>query len=144
MKTIAIIPAAGLGIRMKADIPKQFLTLDGKPILAVTLEKFNGCSLIDGIILVVPSDDVDFCTSEIVGKYGLDKVTKVIPGGKRRQDSVRAGIDAGYYTLIMPVLNQPAFEEMTDELADAEKKNISIMAMKSMKGISLKDIQCCL
>ncbi|MGD9161124.1 MAG: 2-C-methyl-D-erythritol 4-phosphate cytidylyltransferase [Desulfobacteraceae bacterium] len=94
MRTIAIIPAAGFGVRMKSDIPKQFLTLDGKPILAVTLEKFNSCSLIDGIILVVPADDVGFCTSEIVEKYNLNKVLKVTPGGKRRQDSVRAGIDA--------------------------------------------------
>ena len=66
MRTIAIIPAAGFGIRMQSDIPKQFLKLDGKPILAVTLEKFNSCSLIDGIILVVPGDDVSFCISEIV------------------------------------------------------------------------------
>lgn len=94
MRTIAIIPAAGFGIRMKVEIPKQFLKLDGKPILAMTLEKFNGCSLIDGIILVVPADDVDFCVSEIVEKYCFNKVLKVTAGGKRRQDSVRSGIKA--------------------------------------------------
>ena len=94
MKTIAIIPAAGFGVRMKAGIPKQFLKLDGKPVLAVTLEKFNSCPLVDGIILVVPADDIDFCISEIVKKYTLSKVLKVTAGGKRRQDSVRAGIEA--------------------------------------------------
>lgn len=94
MRTIAIIPAAGFGVRMKAEIPKQFLKLDGKPILVVTLEKFNSCSLVDGIILVVPADDVDFCKKEIVEKYRLNKVLKITAGGKRRQDSVRAGIKA--------------------------------------------------
>ena len=79
---------------MNTEIPKQFLKLDGKPVLAVTLEKFNGCPLIHGIIVVVPADDVDFCMNEIVKKYGLKKVLKVIAGGKRRQDSVRAGIKA--------------------------------------------------
>lgn len=94
MKTIAIIPAAGFGVRMNAKIPKQFLELDGKPILAVTLEKFNRCSLVDGIIIVVPADDVEFCIKEIVEKFGIDKAVKVTAGGKRRQDSVRAGIKA--------------------------------------------------
>ena len=94
MRTIAIIPAAGFGARMKAEIPKQFLKLDGKPILAVTLEKFNRCPLVDGIILVVPAEEVDFCNREIVEKYNLSKVLKVTAGGKRRQDSVRAGIEA--------------------------------------------------
>ncbi len=94
MKTIAIIPAAGFGVRMKTDVPKQFLKLEEKPILAVTLEKFNECALIDGIILVVPTDDRKYCTEEIVKKYNLKKVLKVIPGGARRQDSVRAGIKA--------------------------------------------------
>ena len=92
MKTIAIIPAAGFGIRMKAKIPKQFLKLDGRPVLAVTLEKFNECSLVDGIIPVVPADDVEYCNRDIVEQYGLGKVIKVIAGGARRQDSVRAGI----------------------------------------------------
>ena len=94
MKTIAIIPAAGFGIRMNAGIPKQFLKLDGKPILAVTLEKFNRCPLVDGIVLVVPVDDIGFCINEIVKKYKLNKVLRVTAGGKRRQDSVRAGIEA--------------------------------------------------
>ena len=79
---------------MKADVPKQYLKLEGKPILAVTLEKFNGCDLIDGIILVVPADDQKYCSKEIVKKYNFNKVLKVTAGGARRQDSVRAGINA--------------------------------------------------
>jgi 2-C-methyl-D-erythritol 4-phosphate cytidylyltransferase len=92
MITIAIIPAAGMGIRMNAKVPKQFIELEGKPLLAITLEKFNACPLIDGIILVVPANDIDFCKTEIVRKYNLGKVMSVTPGGARRQDSVRLGL----------------------------------------------------
>lgn len=94
MKTIAIIPAAGFGIRMSSDIPKQYLKLNDRPILSITVKKFNECALINEIILVVPPMDVDFCKKEIVEKFGFNKVIKVIPGGSRRQDSVRAGIEA--------------------------------------------------
>jgi len=94
MKTIAIIPAAGMGVRMNAKVPKQFIELEGKPLLAITLEKFNACPLIDCIILAVPAHDVDFCKTEIVMKYNINKVIRITPGGARRQDSVRAGLEA--------------------------------------------------
>jgi len=93
-KTLAIIPAAGAGVRLRTDKAKQFLDLNGKPLLALTLEKFQVCSAIDGITLVVPLDEVDYCQREIIDKYDLTKVEKVVVGGTRRQDSVRLGIEA--------------------------------------------------
>lgn len=103
LKTAAIIPAAGSGVRMGTDRAKQFLDLDGKPLLAVTLEKFQACPSIDIIILVVPLDDVEYCQREIIGRYRLTKVKKVVAGGERRQDSVRLGIEAtrGDYGLVL-------------------------------------------
>jgi 2-C-methyl-D-erythritol 4-phosphate cytidylyltransferase len=92
MITIAIIPAAGMGVRMNAKVPKQFIELEGKPLLAITLEKFNSCPLINGIILVVPANEINFCKTEIVMKYNISKVIRVTPGSARRQDSVKAGI----------------------------------------------------
>ncbi len=94
MITIAIIPAAGMGVRMNAKVPKQFLALEGKPLLAITLEKLNACPLINGIIIVVPASDIDFCKTEIVMKYKISKVIRITPGGARRQDSVRLGLKA--------------------------------------------------
>ncbi len=91
---VAIIPSAGSGARMGSDRAKQFLDLDGVPLLAVTLEPFQSCPEIGAIILVVPQSDVDFCRHEIVERFGLDKVRRVVPGGKRRQDSVRLGLEA--------------------------------------------------
>jgi 2-C-methyl-D-erythritol 4-phosphate cytidylyltransferase len=94
LKTVAVIPCAGSGVRMGAGRAKQFLEINDKPILALTLEKFQACTLIHSIILVVPMADIDFCKREIVDKYRLDKVEQVILGGERRQDSVRLGLEA--------------------------------------------------
>jgi 2-C-methyl-D-erythritol 4-phosphate cytidylyltransferase len=93
-KTIAIIPAAGAGVRMGAHRAKQFLEISGKPILAMTLGAFQRSPAVDDIILVVPSEDLEYCRTQIVERFSLDKVKKVVRGGKRRQDSVRLGLEA--------------------------------------------------
>ena len=102
-KTVAIIPAAGAGIRMGGDRPKQFLELEGRPILQVTLERFQQSPDVDGIIVVVPSAEVGYCRREIVERHDLEKVKRVIAGGERRQDSVRLGIEAsgGEYEFVL-------------------------------------------
>ena len=73
-KTVAIIPAAGAGVRMETNRPKQFLDLEGRPVLARTLEVFQACPLIDSIILIIPEQDVKLTRREIVEPYGLTKV----------------------------------------------------------------------
>ena len=79
------------------------MELEGRPLLAVTLERFELSPDIDGIVLVVPPDKVDYCRGEIVEKYDLTKVKKVVAGGERRQDSVRLGLEAteGHYPLVL-------------------------------------------
>jgi len=103
MRTAAIITAAGAGIRMGGDQAKQFMELGGRPILAVTLECFDLSPDINGIVLVVPSGKVDYCRGEIVKRYDLAKVEKVVAGGERRQDSVRLGLEAteGHFPLVL-------------------------------------------
>jgi len=58
------------------------------------MERFQLSPAIHSIIAVVPAGQVDYCRTELVERYGLTKVVKVIAGGKRRQDSVRLGIEA--------------------------------------------------
>jgi 2-C-methyl-D-erythritol 4-phosphate cytidylyltransferase len=99
MKAIAIIAAGGRGKRIIATdserkLPKQFLMLRDKPVLAHTVEKFERCELVDEIILAVPEDYLGHCSQGIVDKYGLRKVRKVICGGEERQDSVYLGLKA--------------------------------------------------
>lgn len=92
MRTVAIIVAAGTGKRMKNKIPKAFLSLLQKPILAQTLQPFAKCACIDEIIVVVPKGYESYCRKWVIDKYGFHKVIAIIPGGKERQDSVCAAI----------------------------------------------------
>jgi len=94
VRTLAVVPAAGAGLRMGKGRAKQFLDLGGKPLLAVTLHIFQHSPAIHEVTLVVPSDEVEYCKREIVQRYGLEKVKRVVAGGERRQDSVRLGLEA--------------------------------------------------
>jgi 2-C-methyl-D-erythritol 4-phosphate cytidylyltransferase len=93
MKTLAIIPAGGLGTRMGGHIPKQYLMLGGIPILVHTLMAFQEASLVDTIYLVLPDEDVQQAPQKILSPYNLAKVKRILPGGERRQDSVKRGVD---------------------------------------------------
>jgi len=92
MANIAIIPAAGTGSRMQADVNKQYLLLAGRPILTHTLTLFAAHPRIDRICVVVPAEEINYCRAEIVMLYGLDKVSAIIAGGPTRQDSVANGL----------------------------------------------------
>ncbi len=90
----AIIPAAGSGSRMGLNHPKQYHLLAGVPILVHTIRVFALASCIDKIVVVVPMDRVD-STISLLEEYGLSGDTlQVICGGRRRQDSVKAGLDS--------------------------------------------------
>jgi len=90
----AIIPAAGSGTRMGLDHPKQFHSLAGFPILVHTVRKFVKAGCVDSIVVVVPADRVD-STKDLLQEYYLfDSAITVVAGGKRRQDSVKCGLDS--------------------------------------------------
>lgn len=90
-KTTAVILAAGQGKRMNSGVHKQYLLIDGKPVLYYSLKAFED-SIIDDIVLVVGKGEEDFCRSEILGKYGIKKVKAIVEGGKERYHSVAYGI----------------------------------------------------
>ncbi len=94
MRTVAIVPAAGSGNRMGRELSKQYLSLGGMPLLVHTLKVFEECPLVDGLLVVVPAQDVEFVRDTFLLPWRLKKVDGVIAGGKERQDSVRAGIEA--------------------------------------------------
>jgi len=88
----AIIPAAGSGTRMQASLPKQYLQLSGRPILIHSIAAFDNCAEIDRIVVAVAPDHLH-STRHLVEEWQLGAKTEVIAGGRRRQDSVRAGVD---------------------------------------------------
>ncbi|MEG6617531.1 2-C-methyl-D-erythritol 4-phosphate cytidylyltransferase [Peptococcaceae bacterium 1198_IL3148] len=90
--TYAVIPAAGTGSRMGAKTKKQYLQLDGWPVLAHTLKIFEKSPTISGVVLVVGEQEVEWCRQQIVERYGFNKVLVVVPGGNHRQHSVYNGL----------------------------------------------------
>ena len=91
-KVHAIIVAAGKGIRMNDSVRKQYIALDGSPILRHTLKIFDSCPLVIQIILVVPKEDFDFCRNDILMPAKLQKDINLVAGGPERQDSVYNGL----------------------------------------------------
>ncbi|MFA5088011.1 MAG: 2-C-methyl-D-erythritol 4-phosphate cytidylyltransferase [Candidatus Omnitrophota bacterium] len=93
MKTQAIIPAAGMGLRLKASSPKPFIRLRGKPICVYALEMFQKSPLINSVIVVAHVRYLEKFR-RIAQKYKLDKITKIVAGGEERHQSVCRGLEA--------------------------------------------------
>lgn len=87
-----LILAGGVGQRMRSSgMPKQFLSVFGKPIIIYTLEKFERCEDIDSVVVACNAAWIDYL-SDLVHRYGLRKVQAIIAGGRDRQESVLNGI----------------------------------------------------
>lgn len=92
-RTGAVILAGGKGKRMHSAVQKQYLSLDGKPLIFYSLDAFEK-SQVDEIVLVVGAGEEDKIRCEIVEHFGFTKVSKVVAGGKERYHSVYAGLQA--------------------------------------------------
>ncbi len=90
----AIITAAGRGTRLQSNISKQFIQINGKPIIAHTLQSFQDAFRVNAVYLVVPEDYLEYCREKIVKKYHFTKVRAVVVGGPIRQDSVFNALNA--------------------------------------------------
>jgi 2-C-methyl-D-erythritol 4-phosphate cytidylyltransferase len=73
---------------MGKQTPKPYLPVGGKPILAHTLEVFEGIKEIREVVLAVHPNDLDYCQERVIAEYGFKKVLRLVPGGKERQDTV--------------------------------------------------------
>ncbi|MDO9264577.1 MAG: 2-C-methyl-D-erythritol 4-phosphate cytidylyltransferase [Desulfosalsimonadaceae bacterium] len=93
--TSAVIVAGGNGIRMQADIRKQYLALGKLPILCHTLAAFVASPLVHHIYLVVPETDFKFCEKEVIAPIGgHHPPVHLVAGGGNRQESVYHGLSA--------------------------------------------------
>ena len=91
MKVLAIIPAAGAGVRMGGETPKQFLSIDGVPIVIHTLRKFNQAESIDEIYVGVRPEDMERAQAEIQREQ-FEKPVRLVAGGATRQQTVALGL----------------------------------------------------
>ena len=91
MKNYVILLAGGVGKRMGGDIPKQFMEVEGKPIIVYSIDNFQRNPQIEKIVVVCVKDWIDHLR-ELIAKYNLTKVEWVVPGGDTGHDSIRNGV----------------------------------------------------
>lgn len=91
-KNYALIVAGGKGKRVGRDISKQFICINNKPIIWYTINAFESCECIDGIVIVISKDDMKYFNENILKVYDFKKVLDVVEGGAERQDSVYNGL----------------------------------------------------
>ncbi|MCP5062625.1 MAG: 2-C-methyl-D-erythritol 4-phosphate cytidylyltransferase [Ignavibacteriae bacterium] len=142
MKTFAIIPSGGIGSRILSSIPKQYVKVLGKELIAYTLQVFQNSNLIDEIIIPAQPSYFDLLNS-IKEKYNLDKVVRIIEGGKERQDSVYNGLKqlslidedlVVVHDAARPLLSQELLEKSINEA----KKYDSIVVAKKASDTLIK------
>jgi 2-C-methyl-D-erythritol 4-phosphate cytidylyltransferase len=90
----AIIVAAGQGSRMGGTLSKQYLPLDGAPILRRTIDAFIDSALFNEIIAVVAADDIDYCREHVLKGLPPALPLRLVAGGRERQESVCNGLKA--------------------------------------------------
>jgi len=140
--TVALVPAAGRGLRMGGPVPKQFLSIGGQPLIVHSLRTLQASSVIDAIVLAVPESDLAYCQSDIVEAHRFTKVIKVVAGGQERQDSVRhalAVVDSQVEIVVVhdavrPFLTQRMLEEV---VAAARSNGAAIIALPMRDTVKL-------
>jgi len=90
----AIIVAAGKGVRMGTELRKQYLVAAGRPILSHTLHKFDVCTAIDKIYLVIPRHDFAYCQQKVLPAACLNNPVQLVDGATKRQQSVFRGLES--------------------------------------------------
>ena len=89
MQTLAVLVAAGRGERIGTARPKAFLEIGGRPLLVRAAQALSAASRVDAIVAVVPRDEIEVARQLLAP---VAKVSAVVAGGERRQDSVLAGL----------------------------------------------------
>ncbi|MEX2260533.1 MAG: 2-C-methyl-D-erythritol 4-phosphate cytidylyltransferase [Bryobacteraceae bacterium] len=147
MNVSVILPAAGLGTRMSAATSgtsrKQFMLLDGSPILVHTVRKFASCDLVSRIVVAVRPDDVEWVT-ELLNRESLAKPVQVVPGGDSRQQSVDnalAAIDPStdivvVHDAVRPFVELQIIERVIREAAETGAAIVGVVPVDTVKRVT--------
>lgn len=135
----AVIVAAGRGTRMGTKESKQYLPINGKPILVYTLEAFEKAVEVSAVVLVVGQEDIVHCQSYIE-KYGLTKISAIVAGGTSRQGSVYEGLQHLYTEWVIihdGVRPFVSTESMIDCWKAAEQYGAAVIAVRVKDTIKI-------
>jgi 2-C-methyl-D-erythritol 4-phosphate cytidylyltransferase len=149
MKVTAIIPAAGLGTRMGRSSAetsgvsrKQFMLLDGSPILLHTLRKFLACPLVHEIIIALRKEDISWF-SQLLEREAPSKPVRLVVGGNSRQESVKNALDAvapdtdlvAVHDAVRPFIDPATLEKVILEAAQTGAAIVGIVPVDTVKQV---------
>src|ERR1700722_9132680 len=138
----AILPAAGLGTRMGADTPKQFLALDGVPLLLFTLRRLAACPEISDFVIATRGEEIDSVSASVAAE-NLGRPVSVVRGGDSRQDSVAnalAEVPAEadlilVHDAVRPLVTLSQIERVIAEADACDAAILGIPAMDTVKEV---------
>src|SRR3984957_19960216 len=141
-RTVAILPAAGLGTRMGAESPKQFRLLDGLPLVIFTLRRLAACPSITEFLIATRADEVDALAAR-VAEERLDRPVRVVRGGDTRQQSVANALaetpaDAELllvHDAVRPLVTREQVERVIAEARTRRAAILGIPAMDTVKEV---------
>ena len=141
-RVTAILPAAGLGTRMGAETPKQFLELDGVPVLIFTLRRLAACPAITEFVISTRADEVDSMAARIA-KENLGRPVRVVRGGDTRQDSVANALaevssDADLilvHDAVRPLVTRDQIDRVIVEAISCDAAILGVPAMDTVKEV---------
>jgi len=143
MKVQAIIPAAGLGKRLKSRLPKALVLLHGKPIAVFALRAFQQNSLIDSVIVAVPKGHIEEFKI-MIRREKLTKVKKIVEGGATRRESVSRALKALDRDTDIVLIHDAARPFVTkkniaDSLGAIKKEKAAVVAVPVKSTIKVAD-----
>lgn len=130
----SIICAAGMSTRMNTKVSKQLIPLRGKPIIVYTLLAFEEATLVDEVVLVVNKGVMGYYKRNIIERYGIKKVKRIVAGGVTRQESVYNGLQRVSDQTKIVAIHDGARPLVTPELID---RSIQSLGDKSGLVVSI-------
>jgi 2-C-methyl-D-erythritol 4-phosphate cytidylyltransferase len=151
MQVFAILPAAGLGTRMAAALPKQFLELRGLPILIHSLRAFAAVPRVTAIYVAVRKTEIERVQAQIAehaSEYGFSGRVHVVEGGENRQESVSKALDAIkigegskdddvvlVHDAVRPLIDTATIERTIDAVAETGAAIVGLPAIDTVKQV---------
>jgi 2-C-methyl-D-erythritol 4-phosphate cytidylyltransferase len=155
MKVTVILPAAGLGTRMGRSVPekagtsrKQFMLLDGSPILLHTIRKFASTPAVSEIVVALRGEDIEW-VRELLAVEKFDKTVRLVEGGDSRQESVEhalATLDAGtelvaVHDAVRPFIEHSVLEKVFAEAEESGAAIVGIVPVDTVKQVHRNKIR---
>jgi 2-C-methyl-D-erythritol 4-phosphate cytidylyltransferase len=158
MKVSVILPAAGLGTRMARSQPekagtsrKQFMLLDGSPILLYTIRKFAAAPAISEILIALRGDDLPW-VSGLLASESFAKPVRIVEGGDSRQHSVENALKAispdtdlvAVHDAVRPFIDQQTIENVINEAAESGAAIVGIVPVDTVKQVQRNKVRATL